>query len=285
MEMQFKPIRIDGLSPFARGASGEVYRLDEETILKLYYEGFSEEDALVEKDRARLALVAGIPTAISFETVQVGQRRGVVYEMIQGPTMSEMIAAEPARAGELGGVFAEIAETLHHAEGRKTGLPRATEPVRYALTRQDYLPETALRRIDALLADLDAAEGYIHGDFHTGNVIMTKDGPILLDMGKFAVGSPLFDLAATYFSLFSAPEALEQDRSSFTGLSRKEAREFWQGFAERYFAGEPDAEAAGRLHEVVLLKKMRFAALYGAKYPPEYSRMVRSEVLDAFAGE
>lgn len=284
METQFKPIRIDGLTPFARGASGEVYRLDEETILKLYYEGFSEKEALVEKDRARLALVAGIPTAISFETVQVGQRKGVVYEMIQGPTMSEMVAAEPERAGELGGVFAEIAETLHHAEGRKTDLPRATEPIRYALGRQDYLPERALRRIDALLGELDAAQGYVHGDFHSNNVILSQNGPILLDMGLFSVGSPLFDIATVYFSLFSSPEATASDRSSFTGLSRQEAREFWQGFEARYFGGL-DAETAGRLHQVVLLKKMRFAALYGHKYPPEYARMVRSEVLEAFAGE
>ena len=84
MKQKFKPLELDGIQPFAKGGTGECYRLNEDTILKLYYEGFSSECILQEKDGARAALVAGVPTAISFDLVQVGNRQGVVYELIQG---------------------------------------------------------------------------------------------------------------------------------------------------------------------------------------------------------
>ena len=81
MEWKFKPLDLGDLMPIAKGGTGECYRLDEDTILKLYYEGFSVSRILQEKDGARTALVAGVSTPISFELVQVGNRQGVVCQL------------------------------------------------------------------------------------------------------------------------------------------------------------------------------------------------------------
>lgn len=78
----------------------------------------------------------------------------------------------------------------------------------------------------------------MHGDYHPNNVIMTKDGPILVDMGGFSIGCPMFDLATCYFSLFEAPESHSGKRSSFNNLTQEEAGEFWKGVEEEYFPEE-----------------------------------------------
>ena len=72
MEKQFRTIDISHLKCFAKGGTGECYRIDQDTILKLYYEGFPEERILNEKEGAKAALIAGVPTAISYWLVQAG---------------------------------------------------------------------------------------------------------------------------------------------------------------------------------------------------------------------
>ena len=195
MEQKFKTLDIGDLRSFARGGTGECYRLDEDTILKLYYEGFPESRILREKAGARAALVAGVPTAISFDMVKVGNREGVIYERVRGGTMSELVAQAPSRAGELGGVFAGIARALHAAPVVDAGLPRPTETIRAELSKITYAPQETLARIAAFMDDLDRENHYVHGDFHPNNIIMSDDGPMLIDMGSFSVGSPMFDLA------------------------------------------------------------------------------------------
>ena len=218
MEKRFRTVEIGDLRPFARGGTGDCYRLDGDTILKLYYEGFPEARILREKEGARAALVAGVPTAISFDMVKVGNREGVIYEGLSGKTMSELVSQHPTRAGELGGMLAGIALSLHDAPVKVTGLPRPTEPIRAELSKISYVPEKTMANIVAFMDKLDLEIHYVHGDFHPNNVIMTDDGPMLVDMGSFSVGSPMFDLATTYFSLFESPEATAGGCSAFNGL-------------------------------------------------------------------
>ncbi len=282
MEKKFKTLDIGDLRPFASGGTGDCYRLGEDTILKLYYEGFPEARVLREKAGARAALVAGVPTAISFETVKVGNREGVVYERVCGATMSELVARHPARAGELGGMFAHIALSLHEAPVNDAGLPRPTESIRAELSRISYAPEETVASITAFMDELDRDIHYVHGDFHPNNVIMTDNGPMLIDMGSFSVGSPMFDLASTYFSLFESPEAIAGGRSAFNGLDRGEALAFWEGFERAYFGAAMDAAQAELLKRVMLLKKLRFERLYGSRFSPEYCASIRRDVLTAF---
>ena len=284
METQYKALEIGNLRPFAKGGTGECFCLDEETILKLYYEDFPLEYIRREKDGARTALVAGVPTAISFDPVRVGNRYGVEYERVQGKTLSERTAREPFRARALGGNLARIARILHSAEVRRGGLPKATEHIRTVLPRVDYAPESAVRRIAAFLDDLDREKGYVHGDFHPNNVIITADGPMLIDMGDFALGSPIFDLATLRFSLFASPEAQMGGRNTFNGLTREEATAFWLGFEQTYFGGGMDRRTAKRLEKVLLLKKLRFERLFGMYFSEEYCEKIREEVRETFGG-
>lgn len=285
MKWQFKTISLAGLKPFAKGTTAECYRLDDETILKLYYIKYTENRVQLEKERARAALIVGIPTAISFDMVRVEERNGVIYEAVNGPTVSEQIISQPATAFETGKTCAQIASVIHSARGSKTGLPPASEKYRIALQKQDYLPESAVRDMEAFLDELDQEDRYVHGDFNTNNIILTPDGPLFIDIGMLSVGSPLFDIATVCFSLFESPEAVEtreSGRSRFSGLSHSECLAFWDGLRTSYFHGEPENETAERLRKIVLLRKMRFEILKRDYLPPDYCQSVRDEVQKVF---
>jgi hypothetical protein len=51
------------------GGHGKVLRLNDDTIVKLYYAGDSLEDIKREQSYAKKAFVMGIPTAIPFDIV------------------------------------------------------------------------------------------------------------------------------------------------------------------------------------------------------------------------
>ena len=67
IEERLRQISIDGCPLIAHGVAGECYKLDDETVLKLYNENLSDDIAKKEKAYAKAAFVAGIPTAISHE--------------------------------------------------------------------------------------------------------------------------------------------------------------------------------------------------------------------------
>jgi anti-anti-sigma factor len=86
-----RQISIEGLEFLSAGVCGECFRLDDDTIVKLYREGIAPEIAEKEKEFARAAFVSGIPTAISYDIVACGNRTGVVYEMLDAQLFSVVI--------------------------------------------------------------------------------------------------------------------------------------------------------------------------------------------------
>ena len=55
--MKEKEFSIDGMTAMCKGGTGECFRVDEDKILKLYYDGMPKEMAYREKECARTALI------------------------------------------------------------------------------------------------------------------------------------------------------------------------------------------------------------------------------------
>ena len=68
----YRRVSVDGCEVIGQGANGKVYRLDPETIIKVYLNPNSLPDIHRERELARKAFVLGIPTAIPYDVVKVG---------------------------------------------------------------------------------------------------------------------------------------------------------------------------------------------------------------------
>lgn len=273
----FKEISIDRLECIGKGGTGECYRLDEDKIIKLYYDGIPEERAVCEKECARTALTIGVPTAISYDKVRVGNRTGVIYEELRGYTLAEAICKQPERIAEYGTEFARIAHTLHDVKGDFSKFPKSTDVIRSEVSKIDYADSDTIARIYAFLDELDEYDSYVHGDFHLNNVMICDGESRIIDLGGFSVGCPMFDIATLYFQLFEAPEIKYGERSSFTGLTKEQHSLFWEAFISAYF--ENDSYDLTLIKDVVLLKKLRFERLYPTKCNmPDYYESIRNEV-------
>ncbi len=123
---KLREISTEGLEAIGSGAYSTVYRLNPETIIKVYSRQ-SATLADVEKDRlsSREVFLHGIPTAIPFDTVKAGEYYGLVYEMIDADTMSGILSKHPERLEELSIKAARLLKKLHTTEFEPETFPDA----------------------------------------------------------------------------------------------------------------------------------------------------------------
>lgn len=213
-----RPLRelsLDGLEFIARGANGEVWRLDDETIIKVYNAGTSLEKIHTENQHATEAFTAGVPCAIAFDTVRVDERYGIVFELFDATTVGKAINADPSRLPELGCAMGRLLRELHTTEVLSGALPSVEEKVSAWI---DALEELYISHEDAelmreVLTAIPKKNTLLHMDFHEGNVMLQGDELVLIDLDDVCVGNPVFDLV-NHFSLHvlaakSRPESVE----------------------------------------------------------------------------
>lgn len=192
---KLREISVEGLEFLSEGVFGEVFRVDDETIVKLYRTGV--DPAVVEKEKrfARAAFVAGIPTAISLDLVSSGDRYGIAYEMLGADSLAALMRREPDRIDDHARLLAGLARTIHDTPADPAVFPDIKADSFGWL--DDMAPLLDAEDVPFLRAKLEAipdAGTSVHFDLHGGNVMVRDGEPVVIDMGDFSRGSPLFDL-------------------------------------------------------------------------------------------
>ncbi len=212
---RLREVSLEGLEFIARGANGEVWRKDDETIVKVYNAGTDLRKIQVENQHATAAFTAGVPCAIAFDTVRVGERYGIVFELFDATTVGRAVSADPSRIPELGRAMGGLLRELHTTEVRPGVLPRVEEKVGGWI---DYLEERYVDHADAellreVLAAVPKKDTLLHMDFHEGNVMLQDGELVLIDLDDVCVGNPIFDLVIHFtchvLAARNTPEAIE----------------------------------------------------------------------------
>ena len=95
IEKAYRKVSVEGCEEIGRGANGTIYRIDKDNVVKVHKNPDALEEIQHEREVARLALILGIPTAISYDVVKVGDSYGSVYELLNAKSFSNILANEP----------------------------------------------------------------------------------------------------------------------------------------------------------------------------------------------
>jgi uncharacterized protein (TIGR02172 family) len=235
-----REISMEGLELLSAGVCGECYRVDRETVVKLYHEGVNLETAEQEKKYARAAFIMGIPTAISYDLVACGSRSGVVYEMLDAELLSSVIRNDPDNVDRYAKTLSDVLKTVNAAKGDPAVLPDLKNRFRgYMEQMAGYLPAQDIEILKAKLEALPEANTCVHFDLHTSNVMIRNGEPVIIDMGDFSIGTYLFDLGLIYM-IYGVPE-LNLSMLA-TRLPVDLGLAFWQSFEKHYFADRPSQD-------------------------------------------
>ena len=245
---KYREVSVDGCKRIGRGAKGDVYRYDDELVIKVYNRNNTYGDVEREIAMARKAFILGGPTAISFGIVSVGDKYGAMYELVDSETMSSCIEHNPSQVEAYAKMMAELALTIHGTEvTSEDGFPSAMDRVRDYIEGGVGREDAALAaKVTALLGALPDTGTLLHGDFHTGNVFLQRGEALLIDMDRLAVGHPIIELSDLYYFYVILGEDDPSVVERFMGFSYDTARRFMRLFL-KYYLGTEDEE---RLNEV-----------------------------------
>ena len=86
-----REMSVDGAEVIGEGFFSTVYRIDKDTIIKVFNRTSDEKQIERELKLAKQAFVLGIPTAISFDIVKVGEKLGVRFEMLDCSSLKNAV--------------------------------------------------------------------------------------------------------------------------------------------------------------------------------------------------
>ena len=236
-----RQLSVEGCDRIGAGACGEVFRLDDETIIKLYYPRVKKEEIEQEKALAKKAFVMGVPTAISYDIVEADGRTGVVYELIKSKTIGEMIRGDEDHLEEYVDMYAAVCRQIHGIEAEPGQLPSFKDINRSDIPNVTGITEEERAYLHRFLDLIPDRMNCLHGDLNINNIMVQNGECCLIDMGEFSTGTPMFDLSRILFSMEFAGAA-KGEFNSFYKLPQDIVTHILHLFLEKYF-GCPLAEA------------------------------------------
>lgn len=271
VEKKLREICVDQCEVIGEGANGKVYRLDDERIIKVFAPGVPMEVVQEERDVARAAFIAGVPTAISYDVARVGDSFGAVYEMLNAKTLSAYIMEDTSRAEEMGRRMGKLLKNLHTTTADKSKLTNMLEVYKTrAKGMAKYLTPEEDAKLLSVYEALEDCQTMLHGDYHAKNIMYMNDELMFIDMGDVGYGHPLLDLGSSYLGMVHVGETDPESVPKFLGMDYETVKKVWNSMLLTYF-GEDCVEEGRAL-----------AKIYGeAKYmlvPYIYTKMTEDMI-------
>lgn len=236
IEKAYRKISIDGCEVIGEGSNGIVYRLNPDTIIKVYKNNDALESIKRERELAKTALVLGINTAIPFDVVKVDDKYGSVFELLSAKSLTKYIISEPENKDKYIKIFTDMLKEIHSTEVKAGLLPSARQ---VALSWVDWLnghiPNETYDKLHKLIENVPEQNTMLHGDYHTNNVHYSNGEAILIDMDTLSVGHPIFELASIFLAYVGYGETDHSRTENFLKIDWDTATYIWNKLIDLYF--------------------------------------------------
>ena len=241
-----REISLDGCEVIGRGASATVYRMDEETVAKIFDPAIGIERIERERENAKAAFVSCLPTAIPFDTVHCSDGYGTVYELIDAVTLSRFMLDNPDKAPEYRAKYARVMKDMH-----QVSLPDTYQSVnalykKWVRSLDAYLTEDEIEALVRFIDMIPSHDGVVHGDCHVGNILVQRGELVLIDMADISRGHPFFDIGSEYFHykithVEGVRQIILRSVLGFVPDDDEMTDAIWDDLVQGYF--EPESEA------------------------------------------
>jgi len=232
----YRKISVEGCEVIGQGANGKVYRIDPETIVKVYLNPDALPDIQRERELARAAFVLGIPTAIPYDVVRIeGGGYGSVFELLNATSFAKLLIRGEKTVDEVAKMSIDLLKLIHSTVVKPGSMPdMKTVALKWASDLKPYLPKEQAEKLYSLIAAVPDDDHMMHGDYHIKNVMLQNGESLLIDMDTICHGHPVFEFASMY-NAYVGYAALDHDVVlKFLGIPYEQTTELWRKSLELY---------------------------------------------------
>ncbi|SEO13647.1 phosphotransferase family protein [Paenibacillus sp. OV219] len=228
------------------GATANVYEWGEPEVIKIFHDS-SRAQQEAEKEARVARAISGLSGVKAPKFIRIEQYEGsacLVYEKADGPTMLGHIQATEESVIANARLLAELQHELHQIRPDVT--PNLKLELGRSIQRVGELSDEEQAKLASLLEQLPDGGALCHYDFHPGNIILTTDGPQIIDWMNALVGHPAADVARTYLLLTGSelpPDMPEELRFRIVGYQKQFTQVYIDAILELSGLSMADVEA------------------------------------------
>ena len=230
-----RKVDISDAKVIGDGFFSTVYRLNGDTIVKVFNRTSDPNQIERELKLAKQAFILGIPTALSFDIVKVGQKLGVVFEMLDCNSLKTVVSEHPEKLSEYVDKYVALLKKINSTVCESPEVPNMKkfyqEKVEFI---KDCLDEKHFNKLQDIVNNIEDRKTFVHGDCHFKNIMVQGDELLLIDMDTLSVGHPIFELAQLYCPYCAFEEDEPGNTKSFLGIEPEEARALFDALLTRY---------------------------------------------------
>ena len=199
------------------GAVSDVHDWAPGQVVKLFKAGIPEQLIRYEARVTRAVFAAGAPAPEVFDEVTLEGRFGIVLGRLDGPTLFQLSRSGALTLEQTGAILASLCLSVHRTPPPQE-VPFLRDFMRVSLMRVSMLsggsvPEHIVTGVLALIERLRPGDGLCHADLHPGNVIMTADGPKIIDWACTFRAPAVFGIGRAHVTLSElVPEDADPER-------------------------------------------------------------------------
>ncbi len=239
----FREISVEGCEIIGAGAHGTVYRLDGDSIVKVYNE--KEPLSAIEREieYARSAFVLGVPTAIPFDVVKCGCGYGAVFELINAVTLSKALNSSPENYTKYSQKYTRLIQQLHNTECDTRNFVNIKSLYhQWADEMIKYFSAEEIEKLHSIVESVPDRKTLVHGDIHPNNIMLQDGELVIIDMAALTYGHPVFDYAGMALSHILSGAGGANLTKRIIGIEYPMALSLWNDLTKSDFSGRTEKE-------------------------------------------
>ena len=237
-----REMSVEGAEIIGEGFFSTVYRIDKDTIIKVFNRTSDEKQIERELKLAKQAFVLGIPTAISFDIVKVKDKLGVRFEMLDCMSLKNAFIKYPEKYDELLNKYVDLLKKINTTECFDPSVPSIKKFfIEKADAIKHLLDEAHYEKLLGLMKSVPERSTFVHGDCHFKNIMVQGEDFLLIDMDTLSVGHPIFELANLRCPYVAFEEDAPGNCEQFFGMKAEYCVKLYDDIIRVYFGKEDEA--------------------------------------------
>ena len=236
-----REMSVEGAEIIGEGFFSTVYRIDKDTIIKVFNRTSDEKQIERELKLAKQAFVLGIPTAISFDIVKVKDKLGVRFEMLDCMSLKNAFIKYPEKYDELLNKYVDLLKKINTTECFDPSVPSIKK---FFIEKVDaikhLLDEAHYEKLLGLMKSVPERSTFVHGDCHFKNIMVQGEDFLLIDMDTLSVGHPIFELANLRCPYVAFEEDAPGNCEQFFGMKAEYCVKLYDDIVRLYFGKEDE---------------------------------------------